>query len=154
MRGTLLQQIFIGDDNEGDFGGCCSKLHTQIGAYACRFTRGNDQWCRKRNGIHWLFFLFETIFDERAVAQLAQPVLELFIRLECADRDACLLALLLLADIGIAPLQHLDQMPAELGLHHSHLPGLQFVHRLFKFRHGLPRGKPVQITALLRAAIL
>ena len=114
LRGTLLQQIFIGNDNKGNFGRRSSKLHTQIGAYACRFTSGNNQGCRKHGSIHWLLVLFKTIFDKRPVAQLAQPVLVQLVRLERADGNACLLAFLLHADIGIAPLQYLYQMPAKL----------------------------------------
>ena len=114
LRGTLQQQIFIGDDDEGNIGRRNGKLHTQIGAYACRFARGNDQGCRKHNSIHRLIVNFKTIFDKRPVTQLAQPVLVQLVRLERADGNACLLAFLLHADIGIAPLQYLYQMPAKL----------------------------------------
>jgi len=53
------------------------------------------------------------------------------------DGGARLLALLLYADIGVAPLHYLDQMPAELRLRHTDHAGLQFVHYLFEFGHGL-----------------
>jgi len=42
LRGSLLQQILIGNDDEGNVGRRNGKLNTQVGAYARRFSRGND----------------------------------------------------------------------------------------------------------------
>ena len=105
---ALLQQIFIGNDNQWNFGRRGSKLHAQIRAYSCRLTSGNNQRRLKQKGNHWLLVGIQTVFNKRPVTQLTQPILEQLVRFERADRNACLFTLLLLADICIAPCQHLD----------------------------------------------
>ena len=43
LRGTLQQQIFIGNDNDWNIRPCDGKLHAQVGAYPRRLTGGDSQ---------------------------------------------------------------------------------------------------------------
>lgn len=113
LRCALQQQVLIGNNDKRDIRRRKRQLNTQVDAYSCRFTGGN---CQRQKGdiFHRLLIFFEAVFDKRTIAQLAQPVLIQLVRLEGADGDARLLALLLRAHIGVAPFYHLYQMPAEL----------------------------------------
>ena len=57
--------------------------------------------------------LFEAVLDVGAVAHLAQPVLVGLVRLALAQGLARSSALAIRRDVLDAPLEHLDQVPAE-----------------------------------------
>jgi len=57
------------------------------------------------------------VLDVRAIAQLPDELLELLVALALADRLARLVAAPLLRDVLLAPLEHLDQVPAERRAH-------------------------------------
>src|SRR6185437_3252441 len=53
------------------------------------------------------------VFDIRSIAKLADEFLELLVALALADRAARFLPAALLRHVLLAPLEHLDEMPAE-----------------------------------------
>src|SRR5438105_8576344 len=95
------------------------------------------------------------VLDERAVARLAQPVLVGLVGLARANRLARVGALALLGKLVGAPLDRLQEVPAERRLHRlAHLAVLQLVHDALEFGHGVARGDPAEVAALRGARIL
>src|SRR6185503_14942253 len=80
--------------------------------------------------------LFESVFDERAVAGLAQPVLEGLVGLAGADRLPCGELLAVLGELVRAARDDLHQVPPEWRLDRlAHGALGERVHRALEFRH-------------------
>src|SRR5512141_1569923 len=87
-------------------------------------------------------------FDIGRIADLAHPVLEGFVGLAFADGLARQQLLAFLRDVLGAARQHLDQVPAEGCLNGiADLAGLEGIHRLLEFRHGVAGIDPAEVAA-------
>src|SRR5450432_2066905 len=93
--------------------------------------------------------IVEADFHVRAIPDLAHPRLERFLRLALTDCKLRFRALALGADVLLAPLEHLDDMPAEGRAYRCrNLIEGELVHRLLEFRNGVARVEPTQIATL------
>src|SRR6185437_5807506 len=97
----------------------------------------------------------ELVFDIRSIAKLADEFLELLVALALADRAARFLPAALLRHVLLAPLEHLDEMPAERRADRLRdFVHRQLVHSVLEIRHGVAGGKPSEVTAFRARRIL
>src|SRR5690606_29423374 len=96
----------------------------------------------------------EAVVDIGLSAKLAEPIVECRLQTALEQRLPRLHALVLIAHIFVATLQHLDQVPSELRAYRlADLIGLQRIHDLLERGHGFSWRQPAQITALRRAGV-
>src|SRR5580765_6589978 len=89
------------------------------------------------------------VFDVRAIAQLANEIVELLVALPLPQRVARLLATSFLRDVLLAALEHLDQVPAERRAHGlRHLVDRERRHRTLEIGNGVARRDPTKVAAL------
>src|SRR5438105_10164437 len=96
-----------------------------------------------------LLALVDLVFDVRAIARLPDELLKLLLALALPQRLARLLATSFQRDVLLAPIEHLDQVPAERRAHRlRHLVDVELVHRALEIGHGVARRDPAEIAAL------
>src|SRR6185436_1834015 len=107
------------------------------------------QWRPKAARPHQPLAFVGLVFDVRAIAQLANEIVELLVALPLPQRVASLLATTILRDVLLAALEHLDQMPAERRAHGlRHLVDRKRRHRALEIGNGVARRDPTEVAAL------
>src|SRR6185312_6610407 len=88
------------------------------------------------------------VLDVRAIAKLPHELVELLVAFALPNGLARLLAAAFLRDVLLAPLEHLDQVPAEGRADRlRELVHCELVHRMLEIGHGVARRQPTEITA-------